>query len=123
MSNELHGDRTNLRYLDAAQVEHPSGTLAGVTMWNGDIERIGLLSGVLVEPCARRVRYFVVERGALLRRHEYLIAAETPAVLDTDSHALRVDVDSEPLQRFDRTEVPSFSDTDLVEAMFARPAA
>ena len=112
-----------LRYLDADQVEHPSGTLAGVTVCSSDDQKLGAISGVLVEPASRRVRFFVVDRkGALLSRR-YVLAADTPAVLEAEDQKLRILSHIEDLERFDSRQVERFSAEDAITAMFAHPAA
>ena len=111
-----------LRYLEADRVTHPSGTLAGVTVCSPDDEKLGAISGVLVEPASRRVRYFVVERrGALLPRR-YMLAADTPAVLEAD-RKLRILSNVDNLERFDARQVERFSEEDVITAMFSHPAA
>ena len=113
----------DLRYLDANCVKHPSGTFAGVTVCGPDDENLGAISGVLVEPASRRVRYFVVERrGALLRRR-YMLAADTPAVLEADHQTLRIISNVDDLERFDARQVERFSEEDAITAMFSHPAA
>ena len=112
-----------LRYLDADQVEHPSGTLAGVTVCSSDDQKLGAISGVLVEPASRRVRFFVVDRkGALLSRR-YVLAADTPAVLEAEDQKLRILSHIDDLERFDSRHVERFSEEDAITAMFAHPAA
>ena len=112
-----------LRYLDADQVKHPAGTLAGVTVCSSDDQTLGAISGVLVEPASRRVRYFVVDRrGALLPRR-YMLAADTPAVLEAEDQKLRILSDIDDLERFDARQVERFSEEDAITAMFAHPAA
>jgi hypothetical protein len=116
-----------LRYLDADQVKHPSGTLAGVTVCGSDDEPLGAISGVLVEPASRRVRYFVVDRRGRLLPRRYMLAADTPAVLEAGDQRLRIlsNVDSnvDDLERFDARQVERFSEEDAITAMFAHPAA
>src|SRR5688572_16483042 len=92
----------NLRYMAAADVAHPTGTLAVLTICNQDDEQLGAIGGVLLEPASRRVRYFVVEEpAALLSRRRYLLTADTPAVLDATDSKLRVDANAGDLERFD----------------------
>jgi hypothetical protein len=121
MPNEL-SQPDGLRYLDADHVKHPSGTFAGLTLYGGDDHKLGAISGVLVEPASRRVRYFVVERRIALFPRKYILRADTQAVLDADDHKLRVLATEEDLERFD-AHVERFSDEDAITAMFARPAA
>jgi hypothetical protein len=111
---------SDLRYLDAGNVEHPSGTMQGVLMCTAEDEQLGSFAGLLVEPASRRVRYFVVERPSALRRRRYLLAADTLATLD--ERTLRVQAHAGDLERFDPRTVQSFSDEDLITAMFAPSA-
>jgi hypothetical protein len=122
MANEQPRPDT-LRYLDADHVKHPSGTLAGVTVCNPDNEALGAISGVLVEPASRRVRYFVVERRVALLPRRYVLAADTPAVLEADDQKLRILSDVDDLERFDARQVEPFSEEDAITAMFSHPAA
>lgn len=111
-----------LRYLDAKHVEHPSGTFAGLTLCSADDHKLGVISGVLVEPASRRVRYFVVERRIALVLRRYTLPADTPAVLEASDRKLRVLATEEDLERFD-IQIERFSEEDAITAMFARPAA
>jgi xanthine/CO dehydrogenase XdhC/CoxF family maturation factor len=112
-----------LRYLDADHVKHPSGTFANLMLCSRDRETLGAISGVLVEPSARRVRYYVVERRSMLMPRRYLLAADTPAVIDSDGGKVHVLATAEDLEHFDVRGVERFSDEDAITAMFARPAA
>ncbi|MCA1651757.1 MAG: PRC-barrel domain-containing protein, partial [Acidobacteria bacterium] len=95
-----------------------------MTICTHDNEKLGAIGGVLLEPASRRVRYFVVEEPRALRsRRRYLLAADTPAVLDATDCKLRVDASAGDLKRFDSRSVRTASDEDLVTAMFATPAA
>jgi hypothetical protein len=121
MASELNRPE-GLRYLDADHVKHPSGTFAGLTLYSRDDHKLGAISGVLVEPASRRVRYFVVERRIALLPRKYILRADTPAVLEADDHRLKVLATEEDLERFD-TRVERFSEQDAITAMFAQPAA
>lgn len=122
MANEQPRPDT-LRYLDADHVKHPTGTLAGVTVCSSDDQALGAISGVLVEPASRRVRYFVVERRVALLPRRYVLAADTPAVLEADDQKLRILSDVDDLERFDARRVERFSEEDAITAMFSHPAA
>ena len=122
MANQLTS-MDGLRYLEAEHVEHPSGTMAGLTLCSCDDEKLGTLEGVVLEPSSRRIRYFVVQRRASLMTRFYLLAADTQAVLDVRDRTLRVQARAEDLTRFDSRSVPHFSDEDAMTAMFSRPAA
>jgi len=125
VTNELNSNPETLRYLDADHVQHPSGgTFAGLTLCSDVDEKIGAISGVLLEPSSRRIRYFVVDRRTALIGRRYLFAADTPAVLDAgDDRKLRVLGIADDLERFDARGVQPFSDEDAITAIFARPAA
>jgi hypothetical protein len=116
-------DRATLRYLDAHSLEHPGGTLAGVEVCGQNQQYIGHLGGVLVEPARRRVKYFVVQRNALLRRKQYLVPADCLTTLDPETSKIYIDVDDNAIERFDDSSVLPFSDEDLVDTMFASTAA
>jgi hypothetical protein len=116
-------EREALRYLDAAQVAHPAGTLAGVEIRRQNDEFLGWIGGVLVEPGQRRVRYFVVNRGAFFTRRRYLVSADRLATLNARDGAIYIDGNEEMLERFDPASVPRFSDDDLIETIFASSAA
>src|SRR5262245_35242225 len=121
MPSELSQPDT-LRYLDADHVKHPSGTFAGLTLYSQDDQKLGAISGVLVEPASRRVRYFVVERRIALLARKFILPADTPAVLEAADHKLKVHATEDDLERFD-TQVERFSEEDAITAMFAQPAA
>ena len=123
MTNELTGQTDTLRYLDADHVSHPSGTFAGVTLWSEEDEKLGVISGVLVEPSTRRAQYFVIERRSVLRPRRYLLPVDSRPVFDADDRKLRVHARPDDLQRYDGRLVEPFSDEDAITAMFAIPAA
>ena len=113
----------DLRYLDAGHVEHPTGTLKGLSVCTEQNEPIGWLDGVLIEPSTRRVRYFVVDT-VHAARHEHercVLTADSPVVLDMTGRMLRVggSVDMEPLP----DPVQPFSDEDVMTALFRSSAA
>jgi hypothetical protein len=120
---ELNGKTDTLRYLDADQVEHPSGTFAGHTLCSQDDEKLGAITGMLVEPATRRVRYFVVERSGLLKSRRYLLPADSSPVLRAGDRKLCVLAKADDLERFDARQVEAFSEEDAITAIFARPAA
>jgi hypothetical protein len=92
-------------------------------MFTQEDERLGSVKGVLVEPACRRVRYFVVERPELLRRRRYILTADTPASIEAGVRKLRVMAHEEDLERFDFRSIETFSDDDLITAMFAQTTA
>ena len=124
MITETNGHNETLRYIEAEQVEHPSGTFAGHMLCSQDDEKIGAIAGMLVEPATRRVRYFVIERNSVLKRRRYLLPADSSPVLRADDRKLCVLADFDDLERFDARLVERFSDEDAITAIFAAaPAA
>jgi hypothetical protein len=117
------GVGTHLRYLDASRIDSPAGTLSHVDVESVDGEDIGDLDGVLIDPAARCIRYYVVALRRRLGRRRYLLPADEPAQLEPGRKALRFLINSRALrsfQEFRKDDVREFSDLDLVNAMFAR---
>ena len=113
---------TNLCYLNASKVESPAGALGHLDVQSEDGEQIGALDGVLIEPTARRIRYYVVALGRRFGRRRYLLPADAPAQLEGDAKALRFGINALALQacrEFRTGDVREFSDTDVLSAMFA----
>lgn len=106
-----------LRYVDAASVTTPLGSLDGARLIGPSDDTLGRLEGVLIDPRERQLRYFVVERGWLQRRH-YLLSASA-ARIEREQNALRVDVGSDELPHLTRVEchvLRPFSDDDVAGA-------
>lgn len=111
---------TELRYLPARQVGHPSGTMAGVTLCTAEGRPLGELAGMVVDPAERRARYMVVSRPERHRTRRYQLSADTPTVLDAAHKTLCVEADEDDFERFDARVVPDFCDQDLLTALFGR---
>jgi hypothetical protein len=116
-------DHRHLRYLDATQVAHPSGTLAGVELCTANDETLGSIEGVLVEPACRRLRYFVVGRAAMLAKRRYLLPADHLAFFSGHDGRIHVEANAQDLERFDARSVSAFSADDAIAAIFAPSAA
>ena len=113
---------TNLCYLNAAKVDGPAGALGHLDVQTADGQEVGELDGVLIEPAARRIRYYVIALGRRFGRRRYLLSADAQAQLETGSNALRFRIDLSALkacQEFRKGDVREFSDTDVLSAMFA----
>ncbi len=110
----------SLRYLEANAVDCPTRKLEGLSVVSQDDESLGVVSGVLIDPMTRKLRYFVVEAVRYLNRRRYLVSADTPTVTLADDK-LRVEEPFESItrQRFDSRSVLRFSDDDLMTAMFS----
>jgi hypothetical protein len=118
----------NLRlcYLEASRVAGPGGELAGFKVETPAQKSIGTLSGVLIDPSERRVRYLVVDTTRWLRGRTYLIPSDCPARVEPGRNTLRVDVEPGDMSRLDQCDdftIQPMSDEDMVEAMFARQVA
>ena len=112
---------SNLRYLSASRVDTPLGRLRDALVLGDSEEELGKLNGIVVDPNARRLCYFVVESGRWPSRREHLVPAGF-ARMEPARKTLHLDVD---LDRFGQYEecrsdrLPPFSDEDLITAMFA----
>ena len=114
-----------LRYLEADNVNCPSGNLAAFRVITADAEALGHVSGVLISPATRRCEYFVIESPGLFSRRRFLLPVDAGAVLEDDGKSLRIPArkDELDLQSYTPHSVPVFSDEDLLTAMFNRDAA
>ncbi len=114
-----------LRYLQADHVESSVGNLGRLELCTMDDEKLGVLEGVLIDPAARRLRYFVVKSGGWFTRGRYLLAADDVARVEADQHILRIDASAAALPResFDPATVAAFSDDDVITAIFPGTAA
>lgn len=112
---------SGLRYIGADHVETPSGMLDGTVLVSPREETVGRVDGIVVDPIARRVRYFVVKSCAWLRSRRHLVPA-TPARLDAEHKALHVDIEPGDLSRYREVRADAFrrfSDDDLIAALFS----
>ena len=123
-ANELE-TTAGLRYMEADNVNCPSGNLAALRVITADAESLGHVSGVLISPATRRCEYFVIESPGLFSRRRFLLPVDAGAVLDDDGKSLRVPArkDELELQSYTLHSVREFSDEDLLTAMFSRDAA
>ena len=115
----------DLRYLEADNVNCPSGNLAEFRVVTADAEPLGNVSGVLISPTTRRCEYFVIESPGVFSQRRFLLPVDAGAVLEDDGKSLRIPArkDELDLQTFSLHSVPGFSDDDMLTAMFARDAA
>lgn len=110
------GDTTPLRYLDASRVDGGGYRLEGLPIRGDDEQTLGSLVGVIVEPRARRLRYFVVNAPA---NHNCLVPAGAMH-LDRGEGILRlIAIDRSEWQECDVSAFREFSAEDAVDAMFA----
>jgi hypothetical protein len=111
-----------LKYLSAAHVKASTCGLARMALRTEAGRGLGELDGVIVDPEARRLCYFVVETSEPKRR--YLLPLCPTRLHETDK-ALTVAIEEDRLQQcpeFKPAAFEHFSDEDLVTALFT-PAA
>jgi hypothetical protein len=110
----------DLRYVDAAHVNGDGVCLSGLRIESEAERKLGELNGLIVEPGARRLRYFVVDAGEA----RYLMPFDI-ICFDPQHRALRVmaEPDTHSWQEFDPDAYGEFGDEDLISALFAHPAA
>ncbi|HXW05876.1 MAG TPA: PRC-barrel domain-containing protein [Vicinamibacterales bacterium] len=116
---------TRLCYLNAANVGTPAGRLESVPVCGPEGEQLGTVDGVLIDPAARRVRYFVIESERLDGTHRYLVPADALIRMECDRGAMRLEADADPLGDcdLDLEAIPPMNEDDLIAAIFARRAA
>jgi hypothetical protein len=111
---------SNLRYLSASRVDTPSGFLRDAVVMSQSEEELGKLNGIVVDPTARRLCYFVVESGHWPTRREHLVPAGF-ARMEPTRKTLYLDVEPDRFVQYEECRsdrLPAFSDEDLITAMF-----
>jgi hypothetical protein len=111
----------NLRYLDADHVEAPLTEFGAADILDCQGQKMGSIDGVLVDPGQRKAVYLVIRRGRIGAHRELLPIADLH--IEANGRALRLQSETAPLERFDPRRYPTFSDDDLLTAMFASRAA
>src|SRR5437762_3135476 len=105
---------TGLRYIDAGHVDTPAGRLEDAVLVSPTNATLGRLDGIVIDPAARQVRYYIVETRGWLSSHHYLLPL-TAAHLDRGRNALELDVEADDIGRLDevsiRTRYLSFQTT------------
>ena len=109
-----------LRFLDARHVTGPAGELGALLVSDSRGLSLGRLTGFVVDPAARQLRYFVVEVGRWLSRQRYLIPL-CPATLEAEQQTMRLDCNrasKSDWREFDDRLFSRFSDEDPLDALF-----
>ena len=118
---DRHSDRSTLRYIDAAKVQGPAGALGDVNLCDMNDRPLGSLEGVLVDPVARRLCFYVVGSDTRRGVRHYLLPTEWPAQVAADGKALRIDADQSDLAACDEVEASDmrpYSDDDFLASLF-----
>jgi PRC-barrel domain len=116
----MAGQTAALRYLDATHVLSPAGELTDFQVSDTGGFSLGKLTGFIVDPAARRLRYFVVEVARWLSKRRYLVPL-CPATLEPERQTVRLDCDpsaKKEWREFDDRLFSRFSDDDLLKALF-----
>jgi len=111
-----------LRFLDARHVTGPAGELGALLVSDSRGLSLGRLTGFVVDPAARQLRYFVVEVGRWLSRQRYLIPL-CPATLEAEQQTMRLDCNrasKSDWREFDDRLFSRFSDNDLLDVIFGK---
>ncbi len=122
----MTGTTASLRYLDATAVISPDGELRDFQVSDLGGISLGKLTGFVIDPAARQLRYFVVEVARWLSKTRYLVPL-CPATLEPQRRTVTLDCDpatKNEWREFDDRLFSRFSDDDLMDALFgeARPA-
>jgi len=123
----MTGTTASLRYLDATAVQSPTGEFRDFQVSDVGGISLGKLTGFVVDPAARQLRYFVVEVARWLSKRRYLVPL-CPATLEPQRRTVTLDCDpasKSDWREFDDRLFSRFSDDDLIDALFgeARPAS
>jgi len=116
----MSGD-SHLRYLPATRVDTPMGSLGTMSLVSPSDKNVGTVDGVIIDPTARKVLYFVVKLRRWWSTHQYLLSF-SPAKIDSERTCLHVDLepgDVQQLPKFHAGMFPSFSDEDFISFLFA----
>jgi len=119
----MTADAPHLCYLRADQIRGPLPTFDHLEVKNREDVKLGRLDGIIIDAAERRMEYFVVEQGFLNHRR-YLLPLQLTQV-DTETNALRMDVDGGDLEscaRFNPGAFRRYSGYDHLAAMFHQPA-
>jgi PRC-barrel domain protein len=119
----MAADAPHLCYLSADQIRGPLPTFDHLEVMDREDIKLGRLDGIIIDAAERRMEFFVVEQGFLNHRR-YLLPLRLTQV-DTETHALRMDVgggDLESCARFNPGAFRRYSGYDHLAAMYHDPA-
>jgi sporulation protein YlmC with PRC-barrel domain len=126
MENDAELSATSgLSYLDASKVISPAGALSELNVLSTEGRRLGSIEGVVIDAAARQVRYLAVRLSGFFGRRRYLVEADHLGQIEAEHKALRLrgDLTNEAVHDVDTAALRTFSDDDLLDAMFSPGAA
>lgn len=110
-------DVQDLRYLEPERVMVAGDDCTGMTVRDAHGRRLGRLDGFVVDPPARRLRYFVVKPSGW--KAATRLVPITAARVNVDDRAIdMIDESADTGEPVPNVEYPSFSDDDLLAAIF-----
>jgi hypothetical protein len=113
--------KNNLRYIDGGRLRTTDDPLQGSAVMNSTGQVLGTLTGALIDPARRHVPFLIVESRGWFTTRNYAVPVET-ARFDHARKAVLVD-EVEELRGAATDRFPTFSDEDLVNAIFSTRAA
>jgi len=118
---DANTNTSHLRYFAASCVTTPLGNLNDMKVVSPTNGEVGKLDGMIIDPWERHVCYYVVSSWRGYQTRRYLLPA-TPARIDSDRKALRVDIEPEDVRGLTQLNpelFPLMSVDDLIEALFS----
>ena len=112
-----------LCYLDASRVMAPTGMLAAFDVRSSHDQTLGSIDGILIDPEARQLRFFVVERDGAVNHQRYLLPVEAAASVSAGGHSLKIDMESadfDALDEFHMADVRAFTAEDAIAPTLTR---
>jgi hypothetical protein len=119
----MNARESHLRFIEAERLRTTAGRLNVAVVVSPTNARLGTLDGVLVDPGARRVAFYVIESA---KGSRHCLVPQMPARLDASQQALEVDLEAEDLDQLDDAEperFARFSEDDLMTALFGARTA
>jgi hypothetical protein len=105
--------RDRLCYLEASKVMGPTGHLDTLDVRTREDEFFGSVDGVLIDPLARRLRFFVLDTGNWRTHRRCLLPADATATVDRHGNHLRLQMEADELgalEEFDTARVDFTAD-------------
>ena len=112
-----------LCYLDASHVLGPRGLLDAVDVRTAHDQSLGSIDGVVIDPVARRLRFFVVASPGTVNHRRILLPVEAAASVAPEGRTIRIELESgeiDALDEFDMTDFREFTEEDAIAPTLSR---